>query len=309
MERLSRLREELRREHLSAFIFPTTDPHGNECAIDYWKGCEWISGFKGKNGVAVVTLKSAALWTDLRGLSDAKELLGETEFQLMGCQEGCLLAVAEWLGREVADMDDKEVGIDGMVSPVLVVENLKEALRRRGGITVRTNFDPLKRIWQDRPAVSCHPVVQIPVSENVEETKSKLARVRHALRERHADGMLVTSLDDIAWTLNLKGSDGPSTLGPVSYLLVASNQVTLFIHQGQLPSVVTAYLHEQGVETAGYADVFKGLRDYFEYNILLDPEEVCYTLYQQVTRKVIRETSPFHLWNKIKKRPKNLLNS
>lgn len=302
-ERLEALREELRREHLSAFVFPTTDPHNSEYTADYWKGREWISGFTGSAGTAVVTLKSAALWTDSRYFIQAAEQLKGTEFQLMKLKIEGTPTIPEWIASELSTSDSQsstEIGMDGMVNTVAVVEKMKEELKQRGGITVRTNFDPLARIWKDRPQIPQSPVEIQPMELAGEETTSKLIRIRQALRARHADGMLVTALDDIAWTLNLRGSDVHCNPVFVSYLLIASDKATLYINKVKLTAEVRDYLKSQGVETADYSEVSKGLKDYFEYNILLDPDEVCHTLYQQVTRNIVRGASPIATMKTVK---------
>ena len=302
-ERLEALREELRREHLSAFVFPTTDPHNSEYTADHWKGREWISGFTGSAGTAVVTLKSAALWTDSRYFIQAEEQLKGTEFQLMKLKIEGTPTISEWIASELSTSDSQsstEIGMDGMVNTVAVVEKMEEELKQRGGITVRTNFDPLARIWKDRPQIPQSPVEIQPMELAGEETTSKLIRIRQALRARHADGMLVTALDDIAWTLNLRGSDVHCNPVFVSYLLIASDKATLYINKVKLTAEVRDYLKSQGVETADYSEVSKGLKDYFEYNILLDPDEVCYTLYQQVTRNIVRGTSPIATMKTVK---------
>ena len=299
-ERLALLREELRREHLSAFIFPTSDPHNSEYTADHWKGREWISGFTGSAGIAVVTLKSAALWTDSRYFIQAEEQLKGTEFQLMKRKVDGTPTIREWISGELTDMRDKEIGVDGSVTSVADVEQLKEELKRRGGITVRTNFDPLQRIWKDRPAIPQNPVVIQPIEFAGEEAKSKIHRIRQALRKLHADGMLVVALDEIAWTLNLRGSDVHCNPVFVSYLLIASNKTTLYINKEKVSDEVLSYLKSQDVEVAEYTEIVQGLKGYFEYNILLDPDEVCYTLYQQVTRHIVRETSPIPALKAIK---------
>jgi len=299
-ERLALLREELRREHLSAFIFPTSDPHNSEYTADHWKGREWISGFTGSAGIAVVTLKSAALWTDSRYFIQAEEQLKGTEFQLMKQKVDGTPTIREWISGELTDMRDKEIGVDGSVTSVADVEQLKEELKRRGGITVRTNFDPLQRIWKDRPAIPQNPVVIQPIEFAGEEAKSKIHRIRQALRKLHADGMLVVALDEIAWTLNLRGSDVHCNPVFVSYLLIASNKTTLYINKEKVSDEVLSYLKSQDVEVAEYTEIVQGLKGYFEYNILFDPDEVCYTLYQQVTRHIVRETSPIPALKAIK---------
>lgn len=302
-ERLELLREELRREHLSAFVFPTTDPHNSEYTADHWKGREWISGFTGSAGTAVVTLQSAALWTDSRYFIQAAEQLKGTEFQLMRLKMAGTPTIAEWIASELSTLNSPlstEIGMDGMVNTVAVVEEMKEALRQKGGITVRTNFDPLARIWRDRPQVPRNPVEIQPMELAGEDVRSKLSRIRKALHEQHADGMLVAALDDIAWTLNLRGSDVHCNPVFVSYLLIASNKATLYVNKEKVDGEVLRYLKEQGVEVADYAEVGKGLQDYFEYNILIDPDEVCYTLYQKVTRNIVRGTSPIAAMKAVK---------
>ena len=299
-ERLALLRQELRRERLSAYIFLTADPHQSEYTADHWKGREWISGFNGSAGTAVVTLTSAALWTDSRYFIAAAEQLEGTEFQLMKLKVEGTPTIAEWLGKELADAVDKSVGIDGMTASTATVEELISDLRQQGGLTLQTNFDVLGRIWKDRPAIPANKVVLQPVELAGEDMTSKLRRIRKALREQHADGMLMAQLDDIAWTLNLRGSDVHCNPVFVSYLLIASERVTLYINEEKLPADVQRYLTENGIEVASYMDVAKGLRDYGEYNILLDADEVNYTLMKAVKREVVRGTSPVPLMKAVK---------
>lgn len=282
----------MRREKLSAFIFPSTDPHNGEYIPSHWKGREWISGFNGSAGVAVVTMTSAALWTDSRYFLAAEEQLKGTEFRLMKLKMPGTPTIAEWLGSELQRVDSPEVGIDGMVSSCAFVEALKADLRAEGGITVRTNFDPLQLIWEDRPPIPDNPVFVYPMAYAGEDAAEKLRRVRCALRERHADGMLVAALDDIAWTLNLRGEDVPCNPVFVAYLLITTNGATLYVDGKKLTDEVRAYLTERGVAVDDYGNVGRGLKDYFGYNILLDPNEICYTLYKCAVREVVRADSP-----------------
>ena len=299
-ERIARLREELRREHLSAFIFPTSDPHNSEYTAEHWKGREWISGFNGSAGTAVVTLDNAALWTDSRYFIAAEEQLKGTEFQLMKLKVEGTPSIAEWLGRELKDAADKAVGIDGMVNSTNSIKELISDLRTQGGITLRTNFDPLERIWQDRPAIPENPVVIHPLEYAGEPIREKLARIRKALREKHADGMLMAALDDIAWTLNLRGSDVHCSPVFVSYLLISTTEVTLYINNVKLTPEVMSYLQAEGVGVKPYNQVKQGLKDYFEYNILLDGNEVNYTLYKTVEREIVDASSPVPLMKAVK---------
>ena len=289
-QRLSDLREVMQREHLEAFIFPSTDPHQGEYVPDHWKGREFISGFSGSAGTAVVTMTSAALWTDSRYFIAAEEQLKGTEYQLMKLKVEGTPTIAEWLGRECSP--GAEVAIDGECSSAGSVKELIADLRRQGGMTLRTNLDPLKLIWHDRPPVPENPVEIYPLEYAGESAHDKIARIRKALRDCHADGMLMSALDDIAWTLNLRGSDVHCNPVFVSYLVISSSDVTLYINKAKLSPAVQAYLKAEGVAVAPYEDVRRGLKDYFEYNILLDPDEVNYTLYSCVEREKIEAESP-----------------
>ena len=280
----------MRREHLAAFIFPSTDPHQGEYIPDHWKGREFISGFNGSAGTAVVTLHSAALWTDSRYFIAAEEQLKGTGYQLMKLKMPGTPTIAQWLGREIGDNrqlynDCTEVGIDGMVSATNEVRQLMAELRKENGLTLRTNFDPLRMIWTDRPAIPQNPVEIYPLQYAGESTRDKIARIRQALRQQHADGMLMASLDDIAWTLNLRGTDVHCNPVFVSYLLITQKTVTLYINKVKLPAEVAAYLKAENIQVDDYEQVQNELREYFEYNILLDPNEVNYTLYETVRNK------------------------
>ncbi len=289
-QRIENLREVMRREHLAAFIFPSTDPHQGEYVPDHWKGREFISGFNGSAGTAVVTMTSAALWTDSRYFIAAEEQLKGTEFQLMKLKMEGTPTISEWLGRTCGA--GAEVGIDGWCSSASAVKNLIVELRKEGGITVRTNIDPLRLIWSDRPVIPENPVEIFPMAYAGESAHEKIGRIRQALRERHADGMLMAALDDIAWTLNLRGTDVHCNPVFVAYLLISSKDVTLYINQKKLTPEVMAYLKTEGVMVDSYENVTKGLNDYFEYNILLDPDEVNYALYKTVVRERVEEESP-----------------
>ena len=289
-QRIEALREVMKREHLAAFIFPSTDPHQGEYVPDHWKGREFISGFNGSAGTAVVTLSSAALWTDSRYFIAAEDQLKGTEYQLMKLKVAGTPTIAEWIAGECGA--GAEVAVDGTVNSVCFVKELIADLRRQGGITLRTNLDPLNQIWKDRPAIPENTVEIYPLKYAGESCREKISRIRKALRDVHADGMLMSALDDIAWTLNLRGTDVHCNPVFVSYLLISSNHVTLYINKVKLTPQVEAYLDSEGIAVAPYEDVAKGLKDYFEYNILLDPNEVNYTLYKQVTREIVEAESP-----------------
>lgn len=299
--RLARLRELMKREHLSAFIFPSTDAHQSEYVADHWRGREWISGFNGSAGTAVVTMKSAALWTDSRYFLAAEEQLEDTEYQLMRLKMEGTPTIAEWLGKELQDVQSPEVGLDGMVNSYNYVKDLSYSLRKLGGITLRTNLDPLEQIWENRPSLPANPVEIQPLEYAGETLASKVARIRKSLRELHADGMLVSALDDIAWTLNLRGTDVHCNPVFVSYLLIESDKVSLFVDDNKLSPEVKQYLQDNQVSLYKYNKVEKCLESYSEYNILLDGDETSYYLWKTVKcQEIVAAGSPIPAMKAVK---------
>ncbi len=299
--RLARLRELMKREHLSAFIFPSTDAHQSEYVADHWRGREWISGFNGSAGTAVVTMKSAALWTDSRYFLAAEEQLEDTEYQLMRLKMEGTPTIAEWLGKELQDVQSPEVGLDGMVNSYNYVKDLSYSLRKLGGITLRTSLDPLEQIWENRPSLPANPVEIQPLEYAGETLASKVVRIRKSLRELHADGMLVSALDDIAWTLNLRGTDVHCNPVFVSYLLIESDKVSLFVDDNKLSPEVKQYLQDNQVSLYNYNKVEKCLESYSEYNILLDGDETSYYLWKTVKcQEIVAAASPIPAMKAVK---------
>lgn len=301
-ERLTALRKIMLREHLCAFIFPSTDPHNGEYVPEHWEGRKWISGFTGSAGTAVVTMNAAALWTDSRYFIQAADELRDTEFQLMKLKIPGTPTIAEWISEQVYPTPSPkgghgeglstEVGIDGMCNSCAAIEDLIMELRHAKGLTLRHNLDPLSEIWTDRPPIPQHKIELQPLEFTGETASSKLTRIRKALREKHADGMLVADLSHIAWALNIRGRDVHCTPLAVSYLLISGRDATLYINKEKLSTETTASLLAEGIKTDDYQNIAKGLQQYPDYNILMDPNEINYTLYRKVKCKVVRDSSP-----------------
>ena len=298
--RIEALRDVMRREGIDAFIFPSTDPHNGEYVPAHWEGRKWISGFNGSAGTAVVTMTDAALWTDSRYFIAAEEQLRGTGFRLMKERVEGTPSITRWLGMKLATVQSPTVGVDGTVNSASSVASLITELRAEGGITVRANFDPLALIWTDRPPVPQDKVSIHPLEYAGEPCHEKMARIRQQLKSMHAYGMLVSALDDIAWTLNLRGTDVHCNPVFVSYLLIDTKSATLFVDRAKLTPEVEAYLEAEGVAVAGYADVRRGLERYGEYNILMDDNETCYTLFNIPQCQKIVAPSPIPAMKAVK---------
>lgn len=299
-ERLSALRALMRENHLEAFIFPSTDPHNGEYVPDHWKGREWISGFNGSAGTAVVTLDAAALWTDSRYFIAAEQQLAGTGFLLMKERISGTPTIDEWIAAQLSGKGSCDIGIDGMCCSASFVKGLQKALSAHGDYTLFTEMDPLDHIWTDRPPVPTHPVEIHPLEYAGESAVEKLARIREVMAAHHTDAMLVTMLDDIAWTLNLRGSDVHCNPVFVSYLLITKDDAVLFVNPEKVTVEVAAYLKDIAVRVDDYDMVRYALTQLREGTIWLDPNRVNDTLFHAPECQVLPETSPIPAMKAIK---------
>ncbi len=300
-ERLVALRRWMKENALTAFIFPSSDPHNSEYVADHWKTREWISGFSGSAGTAVVTLQHAALWTDSRYfIAAAKELAG-SEYQLMKERMAGTPSISEWLASELAEYENPIVGVDGSVNTYADVADLKQSLATKGNMLVRCTDDPMDVLWHDRPVIPNNKVCLHPLKYAGETTESKLSRIRESLIKQGADGLLVTALDEIAWVLNLRGSDVHCNPVFVSYLLISSNNATLYINREKLSEDVSEYLSTENIDVEEYESVENGLKNYTGKSLLIDVHSTNYTLSTAVdSDKIHVGTSPIPMMKAIK---------
>ena len=248
-ERVAALRKYLQRNGLSAFIFPSTDPHQGEYVPEHWQTRQWISGFDGSAGTAVVTLSDAALWTDSRYFIAAAQQLEGTPFSLMKDGLAGTPTISEWLCQQLKEGD--AVGIDGDLFTSAEIEEMKAAFSK-AGIKLRTGLDPAEVLWTDRPPIPKNKVEVQPLEFAGESAESKIERIRQALREQKAEGLVISQLDEIAWLLNLRGSDVHCNPVFVSYVQLTQNDVTLFIDSEKLDETAENYLKSIGVKVLPY---------------------------------------------------------
>ena len=256
VKRVGRLREYLQENGLSAFIFPSTDPHQGEYVPEHWQTRQWISGFDGSAGTAVVTLSDAALWTDSRYFIAAEEQLAGTPFTLMKDGLAETPSIAEWLTNQMVNgqrstVNDKIVGVDGQVFTNAEIEEMQIAFGK-AGIQLKTDLDPAKTLWEERPPIPKNKVEIQPLELAGETAESKIERVRQSLWVQGEGGIVISQLDEIAWLLNLRGSDVHCNPVFVSYVLLTQNDVTLYIDSEKLDETVKQYLESINVKVRPY---------------------------------------------------------
>ena len=298
-ERIHALRMTFRPNNIKAFIIPSTDPHLSEYVAPYWMSREWISGFTGSAGTAVILMDKAGLWTDSRyflqaekelegsGITLYKEMLPETP------------SITKFLCQNLKP--GESVSIDGKMFSVQQVEQMKEDLAPYQ-LQVNLFGDPLKNIWKDRPSMPDAPAFIYDVKYAGKSCGEKVAAIRTELKKKGIFALFLSSLDEIAWTLNLRGSDVHCNPVIVSYLLVTQDEVVYFISPEKITQEVNEYLQEQQVSLRKYDEAESFLNSFAGENILIDPKKTNYAIYSAINPacKVVRGESPVTLLKAIR---------
>ena len=298
-ERIHALRMTFRPNNIKVFIIPSTDPHLSEYVAPYWMSREWISGFTGSAGTVVILMDKAGLWTDSRyflqaekelegsGITLYKEMLPETP------------SITKFLCQNLKP--GESVSIDGKMFSVQQVEQMKEDLAPYQ-LQVNLFGDPLKNIWKDRPSMPDAPAFIYDVKYAGKSCGEKVAAIRTELKKKGVFALFLSSLDEIAWTLNLRGSDVHCNPVIVSYLLVTQDEVVYFISPEKITQEVNEYLQEQQVSLRKYDEAESFLNSFTGENILIDPKKTNYAIYSAINPacKVVRGESPVTLLKAIR---------
>ena len=295
-ELLPLLRQEMRQEKIDAIIFPTSDPHNSEYMPEHWQTRQWITGFTGSAGTAVVTLDDAALWTDSRYFIQAKEQL-PSSFILM--KEGLpdTPSITEWLLRKMSVANGRVVAVDGTIINYSEAMQMGKELRKIG-VTLRTDYDIPKKLWTNRPAIPSNPIYGVEREWIGESIGSKLHRIREVMKQNHCNAHILTDLMGIAWTLNLRGSDVSMTPVFISNLLITLDDATLFA-DGTLNADAKALLYEADVKVKPYGDFISTIAK-IDGRVLIDPQTTSYAIYNKVKDHAVDAPSPVIAFKAVK---------
>lgn len=299
---LELLREKMRETGVDACLIPTSDFHGSEYVGDYFKCREYISGFTGSAGTLVITLDEAGLWTDGRYFLQAAKQLEGSGIMLRKERQPGVPAIEEYLKRTLKR--GETLGFDGRCIMQDSAEKLITQLNAQG-VAVRTDIDLAGAVWKNRPELSAQPVWPLPVEYAGESSQSKIERVREFLVEKKADYLLLTSLEDIAWLLNMRGNDVESTPVILSYLLLGKKKLTWYIQEKCLSEKIKILLDMQGIKAAPYAQIYADVKELPEdVSVYYDKSAVNTALVSSLPEKVkkIEGVNPTFLF-KAKKNP------
>jgi len=298
-ERVHALRMTFHPNSIKAFIIPSTDPHLSEYVAPHWMSREWISGFTGSAGTAVILMDKAGLWTDSRyflqatkelegsGITLYKEMLPETP------------SITEFLCQHLKP--GESVSIDGKMFSVQQVEQMKEELAAHQ-LQVDIFGDPLSSIWKDRPAMPDSPAFIYDIKYAGKSCEEKISAIRTELKKKGVYALFISALDEIAWTLNLRGNDVHCNPVIVSYLLITQDEVTYFISPEKVTAEVETYLKERQIGIQKYDEVETFLNSFPGKNILIDPRKTNYSIYSSINPQcsILRGESPVALLKAIR---------
>lgn len=284
-ERLELLRREMRAESIDAIIILSTDPHGSEYVAEHWHCRQWISGFTGSNGTAVITQNAAALWTDSRYFLQAEEQLKGTEYQLMREGLSDTPSIVAWIKQKLSVYGGDTVAVDGMLMSYAEVCKIQNELRGIGGITLRTNYDPMKILWKERPAIPANEIRVHPIKYAGVSVEEKLDRVRMTLKGTQAEALLLTNLMEIAWLTNLRGGDVKYTPVFMAFMYVTLDDAFLYVGKDTLTEEARQQMEKAGIGVREYSAFPDDMRKRRER--LVCSENTCYTLYNIVKEYVV----------------------
>ncbi|HHT29206.1 MULTISPECIES: aminopeptidase P family protein [Petrimonas] len=299
-ERLAAIRAFMETAKLDAFIVPSTDAHLSEYPPKKWESRKWISGFTGSAGTAVVTRKRAGVWTDSRYFLQAEAELEGSGFDLFKMGQPGTPDMTDWVVEQVGS--GGTVGIDGLVYAASDAKSLKSVLDARG-IRLETTLDPFAAIWKDRPEIAANKIFLLSDEITGESTKSKIERILGELDRLDADGLIVVSLDALAWIFNMRGSDVDYNPVAVAYGYVSKKESVLFVDEAKLDHFTKSALLKQGVKIDDYGQVFNYVANLPEKStICITGSKINYKLYQTIPAscRIVDVPSPVDLMKAVK---------
>ena len=249
-ERIAALREAMKQHKIDAYIIPTSDPHMSEYPADCWKYREWISGFTGSAGTVIITADKAGLWTDSRYFLQASTQLEGTGIELFKMMLPETPTIPEFLTHELKE--GQTVGLNGETYSLADARSLEKALAEKE-IKLNTNASLIDPIWKERPAIPEAPMFEMPVELSGKSTEDKLIDINKMLHKAGADCTILSALDEVAWTFNIRGTDVAYNPVVISYAFVSEKESVLFVNPKKIPAEIAEHLKKEGVTLADYA--------------------------------------------------------
>lgn len=298
--RIARLREEMKKRNISIYVIPTSDFHESEYVGEYFKARKFMTGFTGSAGTAVITMEEAGLWTDGRYFVQAAEQLKDSTVTLYKMGEPGVPTVDEYIKDTLNN--GETLGFDGRVVNSQWGKKLEKIAEEKQA-KLYVDEDLVDFVWEDRPAMSCEPVMILKEEYSGKSTAEKIADVRKAMKEKHADIHLISSLYDIAWFLNVRGGDISHVPVVLSHLALMEDSCLWFLQEKALTPEIAAYLKENGVEIRPYDSFYTYVKEISEEKtVLMDESILNYRICSSIPKnvKIVNEANPSELMRSMK---------
>lgn len=291
IEKLAAIREAMKIQGIDGYIIPSSDPHISEYLPERYKCIAWASGFTGSAGTLAITQDFAGLWTDSRYFVQAVEQLEGTGFELVKLKVQAAAEYADWLGEKLNA--GAKVAFDGNLASLLVAQSVKNALEPLD-IQVDGHIDLLSDLWEGRPDLPREQAYLLPESTTGQSTVAKIEAVRAEMKKNRADAHLISSLDDLAWLLNIRGQDVPCNPVVLGFVLITADTATLYIEPSKLSTETIAELKGYGVEIAAYESIYQTIETLSAKAILIDPKRTCFAVFDSVpdSIKIVEKINP-----------------
>ena len=298
VKHLEALREKMRKYNIKAVIVPGTDPHQSEYISAHWKLRDWVTGFTGSNGTALVTTDEAFLWTDSRYFLQAEMELAGTGVTMMKEDGGNDPTIEQWLAENLEEGD--LLAVNGKLFSLIHATRL-ENLCGEIGARFATDFDPFPEIYTDRPQLPTDPIFEHKQEYCGESTNEKIERLLEILEAQDANAIFLSALDEFAWIFNIRCSDVLYNPVAISYAYISTDKRILFIDEAKIDAPATEYLKSQGIETMPYEKAEAFLAKVKNDTILLDPNKTSDTIARTIQNcQVIYKASPIAIMKAVK---------
>lgn len=291
IEKLAAIREAMKVQGIDGYIIPSSDPHISEYLPERYKCIAWASGFTGSAGTLAITQDFAGLWTDSRYFVQAAEQLAGTGFELVKLKVQGAAEYADWLGEQLSA--GAKVAFDGNLASLLVAQSVQHTLEPLE-IKVDGHVDLLSSLWEGRPALPKAQAYLLDENITGQSTVSKIEAVRAEMKKNRTEAHLISSLDDLAWLLNIRGQDVPCNPVVLGFVLITPENATLYIEPSKLTTQATEELKGYGVGVSAYEDIFKTIPTLDVTSILIDPKRTCFAVYDSIPKqvKIVEKINP-----------------
>ncbi len=282
-EKIACIRQLMEKDNISAVIIPSSDPHQSEYLAEHWQARKWLTGFSGSAGIAVITQDHAILWTDFRYYIQAETQIAGSLFELFKLGVNDVPTFDKWLADTLKPGDT--IGIDGNMFSMADVKKLDTGFKAKG-LCLNPGIDSITPFWKDRPVKPDSPAFSFPKKYAGQSRGDKIRQIRRQMKDLGASYHLMATLDDIAWTLNLRGKDVGTNPVNIAFVLIAPQKVFLFISKEKVNDALVKELNQDDIEIFEYGDIYAALMEIEDnQNVLVDPGNTNYRLFGSINKK------------------------